>query len=168
MRRVFTSFHHANDDGYRQVFELNLGRVNGAFLPGGVQAGDIDTTLQTETIRRKIRDLYLRDTEVTVVLVGLETWKRKHVDWEIGSSLRQSRLSSRSGLLGIMLPSYLNEGYDPGSIPPRLLDNIECGYASLHSWSYDSDEVKRWIEDAWLRSLTIQPDNSRPQFKYNR
>ena len=46
-----------------------------------VQIGDIDSNLPTERIRQKIRDEYLRDSTVTIVLIGSETWKRKHIDY---------------------------------------------------------------------------------------
>lgn len=55
-----------------------------------VRIGDIDPNLATDTIRQKIRDEYLRGSTVTVVLVGPETWQRKHVDWEIGASIRHT------------------------------------------------------------------------------
>ncbi len=35
--------------------------------------GDIGTNLKTETIRQKIRNKYLADATVTVVLIGSET-----------------------------------------------------------------------------------------------
>ena len=46
-----------------------------------------------------------------VVLVGTCTWQRKaYVDWEIGSSLSDTRnnTKTRCGLLGIILPSNSN------------------------------------------------------------
>ncbi len=43
--------------------------------------GDIDDdNLATETIRQRIRDNFIRDATVTVVLIGPCTWQRKHVD----------------------------------------------------------------------------------------
>ena len=68
--------------------------------------GDIEDNLRVETIRRRIRDEFIADATVTVVLIGPATWQRKHVDWEIGSSLRATRTNSRCGLLGILLPSH--------------------------------------------------------------
>ena len=53
--------------------------------------GDIDDSLATDTIRQRIRDNFIRDATVTVVLIGPCTWQRKYVDWEIGSSLRATR-----------------------------------------------------------------------------
>lgn len=168
---VFPSFHHANDDGYKKVFELRFGNKYGVIIPGGVQLGDLDPNLKTETIRQKIRDEYLRDTSVTVVLIGTQTWQRKHVDWEISSSLRDTDLNPRSGLLGLFLPIHPAFGrgkYNPRTIPPRLYDNVKCGYAILHDWAEDPDVVQQLVHDAYLKKSKILPDNSRALFKNNR
>ncbi len=94
--------------------------------------GDFDgTKFSTERIRQSIRDKYLRNSTVTVVLVGANTWQQKSVDWEISSSLRQTEYNTRSGLLGILLPTYPNppgKHYDPHTVPPRLYDNIACRF----------------------------------------
>jgi hypothetical protein len=168
--KVFVSYHHANDENYKRIFELRFGNRFGVIVPGSVQMGDIDTNLKTETIRQKIRDDYLRDTSVTVVLVGQETWQRKHVDWEISSSLRNTDLNPRSGLLGILLPSHPDFGrpkFNPHLVPPRLADNVECGFATIYHWSEDPDKVQQWVHEAYLRKARIQPDNSRDLFGKN-
>lgn len=138
-----------------------------------VQIGDINTYLPTETIRQKIRDEYLRDSTVTVVLIGSETWKRKHVDWEIGSSIRHTQYNSRSGLIGMLLPTYQRphgapNNYFPHTIPPRLHDNIECGFAAIYNWSEDPQIVQDWIHQAFQRRTKINPDNSYENFVNNR
>ena len=104
--KVFVSYHHANDQYYRNEFEKLFVDIHDVMVSKSVQIGDIDPGLSDDRIRQKIRDEYLRDSTVTVVLIGEQTWQRKHVDWEIGSSIRQTEYSSRSGLLGIILPSY--------------------------------------------------------------
>ncbi len=138
---VFVSYHHANDQSYKQIFDLRFGNRFGIISRGSVELGEIDPNLQTETIRQKIRDEYLRDCSVTVVLIGTQTWQRKHVDWEIGMTIRHTQHNPRGGLVGIILPSYQRayprelrarrDGrvttYDPGTIPPRLHDNVHCG-----------------------------------------
>jgi hypothetical protein len=169
--KVFVSYHHANDQHYRNKFEQIFTVHQPIMISRSVQIGDIDTYLQTETIRQKIRDEYLRDSTVTVVLIGAETWQRKHVDWEIGSSIRNTTLNSRSGLLGILLPTYRYPQpghYDPGTIPPRLYDNIKCGYAAIYSWSENPAEVLGWIQEAFYRRSTKEPDNSYESFTYNK
>ena len=180
--KTFVSYHHANDQDRKQIFDLRFGNKFEILARGSVDLGDIDPNLQTDTIRQKIRDEYLRDCSVTVVLVGTETWQRKHVDWEIGATLRDTKHNPRGGLLGIMLPSYRKaypnaltfrrDGaiatYDPYTIPPRLHDNVKCGYATLHPWTEDPEEVQQWIHAAYLRKSTVTPDNSRVSYGKNR
>ena len=171
--RVFVSYYHTEDQGYRERFEGLFSDVYDIMVSESVEIGDIDPNLNTETIRQKIRDEYLRDSTVTVVLVGAHTWQRKFVDWEIGSSIRQTQYNSRSGLLGILLPTYPrpqgdSTKYNPYTIPPRLHDNIECGFAKIYNWSDDPNTVQSWIHDAFKRRTEILPDNSRDSFKNNR
>lgn len=171
--KVFVSYHHANDEYYKSRFEFLFAQVEQSIVSRSVQLGDIDPNASTEYIRQRIRDRFLRDSTVTVVLVGTETWKRKHVDWEIGSSLRQTTYNSRSGLIGILLPTHPSFGvgsYDPYVIPPRLYDNLNNGFAKIYPWSEHSFEVQSWIHEAYTRrnSLTCLPDNSRDTFRNNR
>ena len=169
--KVFVSYHHANDEWDRNRFEELFSNQHDILVSKSVQIGDIDPNIKPETIRQKIRDEYLRDSTVTVVLIGSETWKRKHVDWEIGASIRQTQYNSRSGLIGILLPDYprtdISE-YTPETIPPRLYDNIECGFAKIYNWSDNPNEVQEWIHDAFLRRTKINPNNSFPSFVNNR
>lgn len=104
MHKVFISYHHSNDQFYKErLLELNVN--NPIFIDESVDTGDISDQLDDETIRTKIRDDYLKDSTVTIVLVGLETMKRKHVDWEIYSSMIDGRVNKKSGILVINLPS---------------------------------------------------------------
>lgn len=169
--KVFVSFHHKNDEAYRDRFEYLFTDLNDIIISKSVQIGEIDPNLKTETLRQKIRDEYIRDSTVTVVLVGAETWKRKHVDWEIGASIRDTKYNSRSGLLGIILPTYPRSDqryYDPYTIPPRLNDNIICNFATIHNWSEDPISIQKWIHAAFKRRNEINPDNSFPSFMNNR
>ncbi len=168
---VFVSYHHANDQYYRNQFENLFSNTYDIMVSKSVQIGDINENLPPETIRQKIRDEYLRDSTVTVVLIGSETWKRKHVDWEIGSSIRQTQYNSRSGLIGILLPSYPRNDitkYNQNTIPPRLYDNIQCGFAKIYNWETNPYIVQQWIHDAFERRNKINPDNSFPSFINNR
>ena len=110
---------------------------------------------------------------VTVVLIGPCTWQRKYVDWEIGSSLRATRLNSRCGLLGILLPNHPNavtRQYSPQMVPPRLADNVgkDDPYALIYDWSYQTSEIRNWIHRAFSRRDGTPPNNGRTQYKNNR
>ncbi|GCC10895.1 hypothetical protein IPdc08_00934 [archaeon] len=172
--KVFVSYHNTNDKADRERFERLFADIYDIIVPKSVQIGDIDSNLPAERIIQIIRDEYLRDTTVTVVLVGVETWKRKHVDWEIGASIRHTQYSPRSGLLGILLPSYHNYysiksgKYNPCTIPPRLNDNLKCRYGKMYEWSNDPHEVQKWINEAFKMRNQKNPDNSYPSYKNNR
>ncbi|WP_271272427.1 TIR domain-containing protein [Aliamphritea hakodatensis] len=184
--KVFVSYHHANDQSYRDRFERLFAHQHDILLSQSVRIGDINENLPAERIRQIIRDEYLRESTVTVVLIGTDTWKRKHVDWEIGASIRDTRYNSRSGLIGILLPSYhlparglletLRDKqtennfrkYNPKTLPPRLVDNVNRGFAKIYDWSDDPCQVQRWIHQAFNRRNRIVPDNSLTGFVNNR
>ena len=103
MHKVFISYHHDNDQYYKNKL-VEFGEWNSIFIDASVDTGDISDDLPDESIRQKIRDEYLRDSTVTIVLVGKETKRRKHVDWEIYSSMFDGTVNKKSGVLVINLP----------------------------------------------------------------
>ena len=173
-RKVFISYHDTDEDrDYKNRF---LQKASNFIIDKSVDIGDLDDTgLKVETIRQKIRDDYIRDATVTIVLIGPCTWQRKHVDWEIASSLRATRLNSRCGLLGILLPThpdYDRKTLNLRRIPPRLVDN--CGesdpYAVVYRWPrYRAERrLREWIERAFVRRKGTPPNNGLVHFGRNR
>jgi len=104
MHKVFISYHHANDQWYKEEL-LRINQINSIFIDGSVDTGDISDDMTDESIRQKIRDEYLRDTSVTILLVGTDTKGRKHIDWEIYSSMIDGQVNKKSGVLIINLPA---------------------------------------------------------------
>ncbi len=113
MTKAFVSYHHGNDQYFREHLAM-LGQTYGAFQDVSVEVGDIDDTLPSETIRRIIRDQYLRDSEVTIILCGTETRFRKHIDWELKSSMIDGRINRKSGILVIDLPTTSSTSWHCG------------------------------------------------------
>lgn len=104
MHRVFISYHHANDQMYKDEL-VKLAKDNKIFEDYSVDTGDIPDNWSDEKIREEIRDNYLRESSVTILLVGTETKKRKHIDWEIYSSMHDGNKNKKSGIIVIQLPS---------------------------------------------------------------
>lgn len=102
--KVFISYHHENDQSYKEAL-VNWNQSAEVFIDKSVNTNDISDELSDEAIRVKIRDEYLRDSTVTIVLVGTDTAGRKHVDWEIYSSMKDGPVNKKSGILVILLPS---------------------------------------------------------------
>ena len=172
--KVFISYHDADKDrDYKNRF---LQKARNVIIDKSVNTGDIDDTgLKVETIRQKIRDDYIRDATVTIVLIGPCTWQRKHVDWEIASSLRDTKLNSRCGLLGILLPNHPDferKSLNIRRIPPRLAYNCdgEDPYAIIYRWpKYRAERrLREWIERAFERRSGTSPNNKSRHFGRNR
>ena len=170
--KVFVSYHHKADEGYKRRF---CGRLGSDIVDKSVEEGDIDPDQKTDTIRQKIRDEFIADATVIVVLIGECTWQRKHVDWEIGSGLRATKKNSRCGLLGILLPTHYDYGEDTYRhklIPPRLADNCDGkdSFARIYDWPerWSTELVRSWIHESFQRRLSVIPTNSRAQFGHNR
>ncbi len=104
LHRVFISYHHSNDQVYKESL-LELNKQHSLFIDASVDTGDVSDGLPDETIRTLIRDDYLRNSTVTILLVGSESKKRKHIDWEIYSSMYDGLKNKKSGVLVINLPA---------------------------------------------------------------
>jgi len=154
--KVFVSYHHRLDQEFKDRFLRLFSGRHDILVDQSVWDGDVPENWSDERIRQHIRDNYIRDSTVTVVLVGSETWGRKHVDWEIYSSLKDTEKNPVGGLMGIVLPTHPGgpHRYDKSHVPQRLLDNVSTGYAAMHPWSTDPDTVQDWLHQAFKRRDT--------------
>lgn len=98
--KVFISFHHANDIQYKKKFIEKFGNY---FINKSVDEDEYGDVLSDEYVKRLIREDKISDCSVVVVLIGAETYKRKHVDWEIYAGL-SGKAGGYSGLIGVLLP----------------------------------------------------------------
>lgn len=103
MHRVFVSYYHKDDQGYKDAL-VKWAKENNVFTDGSVDTGDIPDDWDDQKIRETIRDEYLSDTSVTILLVGPNTRHRKHVDWELYSSMYDGKVNKKSGIVVVMLP----------------------------------------------------------------
>lgn len=85
MHKTFISYHHANDQDLKNQLIEEFG--GGEFIDKSVKDGDIDTDNAEETIMRTIKEDFLSDSTVTLVIVGYETAQRPFVNSEIQASL---------------------------------------------------------------------------------
>lgn len=149
--KCFVSYHAEDTEEAADFVEA----FESIFIPRaiGVEEGDgsvIDST-DVNYIRDVIRRDYLRDSTVTIVLVGQCTWARKFVDWEIYASLRDGKVARHNGLLGILLPSATKP---QATTPSRLLDNIpkdgSSAYGRYHYYPGSPHVLRAQIEDAFV------------------
>lgn len=173
--KCFISYHHddqAEVDRFIRAFDIDRDVFISRGL-GGEMDGDIINSSDTDYVMRRIRELYLRDSTVTIVLMGKCTWARRYVDWEIQSSIRSGETVTPNGLLGIMLPSFPKRN---GLFPKRFVANLkqstevrDC-YARWIRYPGSGDVLKTAIEAAFNRRATHRKwiNNPRERFRYNR
>ena len=141
-RKCFISYHHA-DEVEVQEFIRTFDHDHDILISKGIGAsmrGDIINSDNPEYIMRRVREDYLRDSTVTIVMVGLNTWGRKFVDWEIAASLRNTSSYNRNGLMAITLPSMM--GIAGRQLPSRMADNVSGNNGYARWWKYPTGSAQ--------------------------
>lgn len=169
-RKVFISYHHANDLEVKE-FIKKWTETNPVFIPkalGISNADDFINSTNPEYVISKIREKYLQDSTVTIVLIGKCTHSRRYVDWEIKASLKQGENTTPNGLFGILLPSAGGSAF----LPQRFQDNLHKtndSYASFYNVPQNAQQLSQWIEKAYKSrtSKTNLISNSQDMMKYN-
>ena len=139
MHNVFISYHHQNDQAYKDEL-IKYGKNFGVFIDKSVDTGEIPEHLSDQAIRERIRDEYLRESTVTILLVGTETKGRKHIDWELYSSMFDGTKNKKSGILVINLPSV----HCPDFIASYGDEEKQLIYPDIGSWG----RIESWSEQA--------------------
>ena len=169
-RKVFLSYSRF-DRAEVEAFIFRWATGERVFIPKVVGAFDNDVigSSDPEYVMSQIRQRYIGDSSVTIVLVGSCTHGRRYIDWEIKSSLRQGAVYAANGLAGIILPSRGTSTH----LPPRLAANWNAQSANCYARYWiaptTADEIRFIIEDAYAARTTrahlIQ--NSADMMKYN-
>ncbi len=103
--KVFISYYHADDQDYKNAL-LKANEWYDLFDDYSVHENEVDDTgLTDEQVRRIIRDDYIQDATVLVLLCGQNTKRRKYIDWEIHAAMYDSDVNPKMGILVINLPS---------------------------------------------------------------
>ena len=165
--RCFVSYHEVNSTAVNTFIE-EFADVFTAKTVGVTDEDDFINSEDRDYVMRRIREKYLSNTTVTIVLIGECTKARKYVDWEIASTLRNDPVNGRSGLLGINMKSVGTQGL----APPRLADNYSKdsanSYGLYNAYPSTAQVLRNAIQTAFDRRETHTPDNRRELFKINR
>ncbi len=126
-RKIFVSYHHANDQVYYDRFSKTFSDTYDVIHDNSLDR-NIGST-DTEYVMRKIREDYLTGTSCTIVLCGAETPNRKYVDWEI-----KATLDKKHALIGVYLPTARKDTQGNIIVPNRFYENYKTGFAFFVSW----------------------------------
>ena len=166
--RCFVSYHNVNSPAVNNFVE-EFSDVFTAKTVGVTDEDDFINSDDVDYVMRRIREKYLSNTTVTILLIGECTKARKYVDWEIASTLRNDPVNGRSGLLGINMKSVGTRWLPP----PRLEDNYDSkdkggSYALYKTYPSSAQVLRNAIQAAFDRRSTHTSDNKRALFKNNR
>jgi hypothetical protein len=140
-------------DRFRDVF---VPRVRGVSDVVGLVVGG---EAERPAVLHRIREKYIWEARLTIVLTGRCTWARRYVDWELAAALTDDEIGPRTALLGIRLP-YLGSTA-PAVVPERFADNVDAAYATFRGHPVSSEELRYWVEGALVQGQYGTPDNSR-------
>jgi len=95
--KCFISFHRADHDAV-VAFKRDFDDRHDAFIFRGQEMPeDIIRSTNDDYVMSRIRDRFLKDSTVTIVLVSSCTWSRKFVDWEVKASLQRPAYGVANG-----------------------------------------------------------------------
>jgi hypothetical protein len=162
-RNCFVSYHHERDQKYISKLRTAIAGMSVADYSLKDDIGH----LTDDTIYKKVREK-MRNCSVTIVLIGERTGHRKWIDWEIWASLRgynhptdPYKSFKPNGLLAIFLPG------DEHSVPNRLQDNMDSGYAVSMKWKNLERDFESKVNYAyWSRTNVLHKiDNRRERLE---
>ena len=119
----------------------------------------LDTVINSDDgdyIMKKIRDNYLKDSTVTLFLIGQHSSENEGVDYlgqdknyfikkELQSSLYNRQGNTRNGILGVVIPSMYNSIYK-GEYTCQ-----SCGKSHNHVAINDNTVIKEFSENYYLK-----------------
>lgn len=127
-RKVFVSYHHGNDKPYYDAFINTFSNSYDVIHDNSVERA-VDST-NTDYVIRRIRENFITGSSCAIVLCGPQTPWRKFVDWEI-----KATLDKQHSLIGVNLPTNTPSANNNYTVPDRLHDNIQSGFAVWVGWA---------------------------------
>ena len=149
--KIFVSYHHRGDQAYYDAFSKTFHDIYDVIYDNSLER-EVDSD-DVNYVMRRIRENYITGSSCTVVLVGRETWGRKYVDWEISATLEREH-----GLIGVRLPTAPVMADNKITVPGRLYDNIQSGFALWLTWqqiTVSAGALQAYVADAKSRSTKL-------------
>ena len=172
-RKVFISY-FKGDKPWVDALVRDYGQQGtGVFIPRVVGVKDEDDFVNSDNpdyIISAIRERYIQDTSVTILIIGQCTHSRKYIDWEIKSSLRQPVKGMPNGLLGLAVAPPKDPFGNPiwHVLPERFSINYkdkrpDLSYAQYRTWPTNAAELRKWIEESYYSAENNSDRITNPQ-----
>lgn len=189
MLRIFISYHHKREQNLKNELSNLIYKLGDYYeiKDNSVNIGDIDPNLPDKIIYRTIREQFVKDTNITIVILGKHTKCRKHIDREIGSSLSRYGSFSRrseSSLIILLTDDFIKENkmnhefdnkdysylISEQNSGQRIYNNVKNGYAVVDSFRniiLNPSILKVLFVKSQSNAKRNKPDNTAPFRIYN-
>lgn len=163
--------HHPDDQSQVGQFLEQFDYLNNLAIhrPQGELEQDIEREDNKHKLIHKMRQRYLKDSTVTLLLLGPCTYTQRSVDLELLASLHHGQDVMAdpdedilpNGLVAVMLPHYQENGF-----PDRLNENLRVSetqpipYAKVIPYPDDKATLAAAIKEAYTRRQTLLPNNT--------
>lgn len=153
-RRVFFSFHFTSDV-WRANQVRNSNVVAGTDVAGYFDHSEYEDARSRgkQSIKRMILK-HLKDTSVTVVLIGKESANRPWVKYEIEQSIER-----KNGLLGIYIHHLKNQKRQTSKGGPKPTVPRRVKFPA-YKWDRDLERFAEEIEEAGQRADELREESS--------
>ena len=168
--KVYLSY-DLDDRAEVEAFLKRFDYLNDSVLHRNFAELDEDIVKNSDKLEviHNLREHYLKDSAVTLLLLGKCTFAKRAVDLELMASLHgghddMATASERgklpNGLVAVMLKSYDENGF-----PNRLNENLrvderELPYAVVIPYPENKEAVAEAVQEALERRRTKIPDNT--------
>ena len=146
--KTFISYHHKDQeevDRFIETFDHDRDVFIARAVGSEQTMEELINSDDDDYVMRRIREKYLRDSTVTLLFVGKETWSRKFVDWELAASLHQGpKAGLPNGVVAVLSPEV-----SEAILPDRFVDNWEPGYAAFYPYPKNRTQLAKWIDEAF-------------------
>lgn len=170
IHKTYLSY-HPEDQSQVERFLEQFDHLNNLAIqrPPGELEQDIEREDDKHKLIHKMRQRYLKDSTVTLLLLGPCTYTQRSVDLELLASLHHGQDVMAdpnedilpNGLVAVMLPHYQEDGF-----PDRLNENLRVSedqpepYARVIPYPEDKMTLAAAIKDAHTRRETLLPNNT--------
>ena len=135
--KVFISYYHKDDQKFKNEL-VDFNKRYHMFIDNSVDTGDIDDEYMTdEQIRVKIRDEYIKDSDVLILLCGKNSKHRKHIDWELHAAMYKSDIKDPIPIIVLNLPSARNGTRKTNDLEKGIIErqaNYRVNWTSFSSY----------------------------------
>ena len=157
MKRIFVSFHHElNQEHANKIRSLiKLLGYKDISVNDGIKIEDEDNKTDLK-IREEIRDKFLKNLDVIILIVGSDSINRKHLDWEVRSALYRFKNYQNAGL--VVINCLKN---DKTWILDKELIEIhdQAPYPAERKWPKDfTKEDYKWLPERVFNSISNNYD----------